>query len=80
MQLEIALPVPEMQTPGRSGTGVQLHTAARAKVQKYLNWWTQRSNRRPGSLSKAKFYFFLGEGVLEMTGQLRWKKTKVRCS
>lgn len=40
MQLEIALPVPEMETPGGSGKGVQIHTAARAKVE-YLNWWTQ---------------------------------------
>lgn len=66
MQLEIALPVPEMQTPGESGTGVQLHTAARAKVEKYLNWWTQQNNR-PGSLSRAKFHFFLGDSELEIT-------------
>lgn len=71
MQVEIALPVPEMQMSGGSGTGVQLHTAARAKVEKNLNWWTQRNIRRPGSLSRAKVYCFLGEGMLEMTGQLR---------
>jgi len=31
MQLEIALPVTEMETPGGSGTGVQLCTTAKAK-------------------------------------------------
>lgn len=42
MQLEIAWPVPETCMSGGNGTGVQLHTAARAKVEKYLNWRTQR--------------------------------------
>lgn len=70
MQLEIALPVPELETPGGNGTGVQLCTAARAKVEKYLNWWTQRNNRRPGSLCRAKFHCCLGEGGVEVLGQL----------